>query len=350
MAAQTGRTPDAESQHAGVLRFAVLGTGRIGRMHAELLHRSTFGATVAAVADEVRGVAESVAAELGVRARSIDAVLRAPDIDAVAICSSTDSHVDLIVAAAEAGKAIFCEKPVSLNLADLDLAVAAVEKANVPFMVGFNRRFDAGHASVRAAVRSKAVGDVHHLRITSRDPAPPPPEYIAVSGGIFLDMAIHDFDMARYVTGSEVVEVYARGSVRIDPRIGEVGDVDTAVTVLTHADQTITTIDNSRQAVYGYDQRVEAFGSAGMAVSDNPPRHAGWMRTADVTSGQPLPNFFLDRYLASYRAEWAAFTAYVRDGSPSPVDAAASRAPVVIALAATRSLREGRAVRIAEIE
>lgn len=329
--------------------MGVLGTGRIGRMHAELLHRSTPGATVAAVADAMPSVAEEVAAELGVRASTIDELLQAFDIDAVAICSSTDTHVDLIIAAAQAGKAIFCEKPVSLNLEEVDRALAAVEHADVPFMVGFNRRFDAGHASVAQAVRSSAIGELHQLRITSRDPAPPPPEYVAVSGGIFLDMAIHDFDMARCLTGSEVVEVYARGAVRIDPRIGEAGDVDTAVTVLTHEDGTLTTIENSRQAVYGYDQRIEAFGSAGVAVSDNPPRHAGWIRTAEATSGQPLPYFFLDRYLASYRAEWAAFVEYVRSGGPSPVGAVDSRAPVVIALAATRSLREGRAVRVTEI-
>lgn len=333
------------------VRIGVLGTGRIGRMHAEMLAREIPGATVGAVADAVPQVAAGVARDLGLAgANSIDEVLASPEVDAVAICTSTDTHVDLIVSAAEAGKAIFCEKPVSLDLTQLDRALTAVEAARVPFMVGFNRRFDPGHASVREAVVSGAVGDLHLLRITSRDPAPPPPEYVAVSGGIFLDMTIHDFDMARHVVGSEVVEVFARGAVRVDPRIGEAGDVDTAVVVLTHENGVITTIDNSREAVYGFDQRIEAFGSGGMAVSDNPPRHAGWVRNADAMVGQPLPWFFLDRYLASYRQEWVAFVSYLRDGGPSPVDMTAGRAPVAIGLAATRSLREGRPVRITEVE
>ncbi len=329
---------------------AVLGTGRIGRLHAQLLATEVEGAAVVVVADAVQASAERVGAELGVPvAAGMDEVLASDEVDAVAICSSTDTHVDLVIAAARAGKAVFCEKPVSLDLALVDRAIAAVEAAGVPFMVGFNRRFDPGHASVYDAVRSGVIGDLHLLRITSRDPSPPPPEYVAVSGGIFLDMAIHDFDMARHVVGSEVVEVFARGAVRIDPRIGEAGDVDTAVTVLTHEDGTITTIDNSRQAVYGFDQRIEAFGAQGMAVSDNPARHAGWVRTADGTTGQPLPWFFLDRYLTSYRREWAAFVSYLRQGGPSPVDTLAGRAPVVVGLAATRSLREGRPVATSEV-
>ena len=166
----------------------------------------------------------------------------------------------------------------------------------MPFMIGFNRRFDPGHKSVRDRVADGSIGDLHVLRITSRDPAPPPPEYVAVSGGIFLDMVIHDFDMASYVVQSPVTEVFARGAVRVDPRIGEAGDVDTAVTVLTHEDGTLTTIDNSREAVYGFDQRVEAFGNGGMAVSDNPARHAGWHVGREARTGEPLPWFFLDRY------------------------------------------------------
>jgi myo-inositol 2-dehydrogenase/D-chiro-inositol 1-dehydrogenase len=290
-----------------------------------------------------------VSAALGAPVRSIDALLASDDVDAGAICSSTDTHVDRVVAAAEAGKAIFCEKPVSLDLGQVDRALSAVERAGVPFMIGFNRRFDPGHKSVHDAVANRVVGDLHILRITSRDPAPPPPEYVAVSGGIFLDMAIHDFDMARYVAGSEVVEVYARGTVRVDPRIGEAGDVDTAVTFLMHADGTMTTIDNSREAVYGFDQRVEAFGSEGMAVSDNPARHAGWTRTRDVTHAEPLPWFFLERYLDSYRREWSAFHSYLVTGGVSPAGLDAARQSTAIGIAATLSLREGRPVQIKEI-
>ena len=339
----------AEVENRRPIRMAVLGTGRIGRMHAELLHGEVAGATVVAVADAVDSVAAGVASSLGVAHRGIDDILASSDVDAVAICTSTATHVDLVIRAAEAGKAIFCEKPVSLDVAAVDRALEAVAKAGVPFMVGFNRRFDPGHRSVYDAVRSGAIGAIHMLRITSRDPAPPPPAYVAGSGGIFLDMTIHDFDMARHVVGSEVVEVFARGAVRVDPLIGAAGDVDTAVTVLTHEDGTLTTIDNSREAVYGFDQRIEAFGSGGMAVSDNPPRHAGWVRTAAQTSWQPLPWFFLDRYLPSYRLEWEAFVDYVRDGGPSPVDGESGRAPVLIGLDATRSLREGRPVKISEV-
>ena len=331
------------------VRIGVLGVGRIGRMHAQLLHREVPGATVDAVADAVPEAADGVAADLGVQALGIEDLLTRDTVDAVAICTSTPTHVDLIARAARAGKAILCEKPVSLDLAEVDRAIAAVEAAGVPFMVGFNRRFDPSHASVREAVAAGAIGELHTLRITSRDPAPPPPEYIAQSGGIFLDMTIHDFDMARFIVGSEVVEVYARGAVRIDPRIGQAGDVDTATTLLTHEDGSLTSIDNSRQAVYGFDQRIEAFGSAGVAVSDNPPRHSGWRMTRDGRTEEPLPWFFLDRYLPSYRNEWSAFVDLVRDGGPSPVGALDGRAPVAIALAATRSLREGRPVAVSEM-
>lgn len=331
------------------LQIAVLGVGRIGRLHASLLRHEVDGARLAAVADVLPDLAREVAGSLAVDAGSIEEVISSPDVDAVAVCSSTDTHVDLVRRAASAGKAIFCEKPVSLDLGLVDEVLAAVTAAGVPFMVGFNRRFDPGHDAVHRAARSGELGALHLVHISSRDPAPPPPEYVAVSGGLFLDMAIHDFDMARHVVGSEVVEVYARGAVRVDPRIGEAGDVDTAVTVLSHEDGTLTTIDNSRQAVYGFDQRVEAFGSAGMALSDNAPVHAAYTRTAGATTAQPLPWFFLDRYTESYRREWAAFVAYVRDGGPSPVDGTSGRAPVVIGLAAGRSLREGRPVRTAEV-
>lgn len=332
------------------LRIAVLGVGRIGKMHAELIARQVPGATLAMVQDVYAPAAAAVGGALGVPfTTDVDEVLASPAVDAVAICSSTDTHVPLLVASAKAGKAIFCEKPVSLDLGKVDEALAIIADLGVPLQIGFNRRFDPAHASVRDAVTSGEVGDVHLVRITSRDPAPPPIEYVKVSGGLFLDMMIHDFDMARFITGSEVTEVYARAAVRVDPAIGEAGDVDTAVVVLTHANGAITTIDNSRQAVYGYDQRVEAFGSGGMAASDNPLQHTGSRRTAAGTTGTTIPYFFLDRYIPSYVHEWSAFVRYVRDGGPSPVDAAAGRAPLVIGLAAKRSVAEGRPVRIDEI-
>jgi myo-inositol 2-dehydrogenase/D-chiro-inositol 1-dehydrogenase len=329
------------------VRIGVIGVGRIGRMHAELLARRVPGAALASVNDACPETARTVAAGLGAPvAGSVAEMLSDPGVDAVAICTSTDTHAQLIAEAAAAGKAIFCEKPVSLDLETVDRALAAVAEAAVPFQIGFNRRFDPAHESVRGAVADGRVGEPHLVRITSRDPAPPPIEYVRVSGGIFLDMTIHDFDMARYVTGSEVVEVYARGGVRVDVEIGEAGDVDTAVVVLEHENGCLTTIDNSRQAVYGYDQRVEVFGSAGMAASENPLANTALVRSATGTRAATLPYFFLERYIPSYLREWEAFVAAVSAGVTPPVTGRDARAPLVIGLAAWQSLREGRPVRV----
>jgi myo-inositol 2-dehydrogenase/D-chiro-inositol 1-dehydrogenase len=319
-------------------------------MHAELVAHRVPGAALAAVYDVVPESAEQVADLFGTHAAgSVGEVLESPVVDAVAVCSSTDTHFDLIVAAARAGKAIFCEKPISLDLDLVDRALAEVEAAGVPLQIGFNRRFDPAHRSVRDAVADGVIGDLHLLRISSRDPSPPPISYVRVSGGLFLDMTIHDFDMARFVSGSEVVDVFAQGAVRVDPAIGEAGDVDTAVVTLRHQDGCLTVIDNSRQAAYGYDQRVEAFGSRGMAQSANPLEHTGTTLTADGARTAPLPRFFLERYTPSFIGEWEAFVGLVRDGGPSPVSGADGRAPLVIGLAAARSLHERRPVATAEI-
>jgi myo-inositol 2-dehydrogenase / D-chiro-inositol 1-dehydrogenase len=333
------------------LRIGVIGVGRIGRMHAALLARQVPGAALSMVHDPDESAARDVADELGVvAAADVEELLVARDLDAVAICSSTDTHADLIVAAARAGLAIFCEKPVSLDLAEVDRALAAVRETGVAFQIGFNRRFDPSHAAVAAAVADGTVGEPQLVRISSRDPAPPPLAYVRGSGGIFLDMTIHDFDMARFVTRSEVVEVFARGAVRVDPGFSEAGDVDTAVVTLVHDNGCLTTIDNSRQAVYGFDQRVEVFGSAGMAASENPLVHTALVRTADGTRAATLPYFYLERYVPSYLREWEAFVAAVSAGATPPVTGADARAPLVIGLAAWRSLREGRPVLIAEVD
>jgi myo-inositol 2-dehydrogenase/D-chiro-inositol 1-dehydrogenase len=340
-----------QSTRTATLRVGVIGVGRIGRLHAELLARQVPGASVSLVHDAREDTAREVANELGVAtAAGADELLAADDVDAVAICTSTDTHADLIGAAARAGKAIFCEKPISLDLAEVDRALAAVDEAGVPFQIGFNRRFDPAHAAVAAAVADGTVGEPHLVRISSRDPAPPPMSYVRTSGGIFLDMTIHDFDMARFVTGSEVVEVFARGAVRVDPGFAEAGDVDTAVVMLTHANGCLTTIDNSRQAVYGYDQRVEVFGSAGMAASENPLADTALVRTGAGTNAATLPYFYLERYVPSYLREWEAFVAAVSAGRTPPVTGADARAPLVLGLAAARSLREGRPVRVAEVD
>jgi myo-inositol 2-dehydrogenase / D-chiro-inositol 1-dehydrogenase len=332
------------------VRVAVLGAGRIGSVHADVLARQVPGATLVGVADAKAEVADEVGARLGVPSVPLDEVFERDDVEAVAICSSTDTHVDLMVRAAQAAKAIFCEKPISLDLPEVDRGLAAVAAAGVTLMIGFNRRFDPGHRSVRDAVVAGSVGEPHLVRISSRDPAPPPLDYVRVSGGIFLDMTIHDFDMARFVTSSEVAEVYADGRVRVDPRLADLGDVDTAIVTLRHESGCLTVIDNSRQAVYGFDQRVEVFGPRGMAASDNPPIHAGVVRTADGTSSDGLAHDFLERYRQSYQREWQAFVEAVRSGTAPPVTGADGRAPLVVGLAAHRSLHEHRPVQIAEIE
>ena len=309
------------------------------------------GATVTAIHDVHAPSAQAVGADLRVPvAGSVEELLASPDVDAAAICTSTPTHADLIVAVARAGKPIFCEKPVSLDLEEVDRALRAVAEAGVPFQIGFNRRFDPAHASVRAAVAAGEVGDPHLVRISSRDPAPPPIGYIRESGGIFLDMTIHDFDMARFVTGSEVVEVFARGAVRVDPAIGEAGDIDTAVIVLTHEDGCMTAIDNSRRAAYGYDQRVEVFGSLGLAATENAPAHSGVVRTVEGTRESALPYFFLERYTSSYVRQWEAFVAALSNGDTPPVTTGDARAPLVIGLAAQRSYAEGRPVRLVEVD
>jgi myo-inositol 2-dehydrogenase / D-chiro-inositol 1-dehydrogenase len=317
------------------VRIGLVGAGRIGRVHAGFLTGRVRGATLAGVHDVRADKAAALAAELAVPSfESLERMLADPEVHAVAICSSTDTHAEIALAAARAGKAIFCEKPLSLELADVDRVRAAVAEAGVPFQIGFNRRFDPSHRSVRDAVARGAVGEPHLVRISSRDPFPPPLDYVRVSGGIFLDMTIHDFDMARFVTGSEVVEVYARGSVRIEPSYREVGDVDTALAVLEHEGGCVTAIDNSRRSTYGYDQRVEVFGSGGMAASGNPP---------------VVPHDFLERYDESYERAWQSFADAVRNGHEPAVGIEDARAPLVIGLAARRSLREGRPVRVEEV-
>src|SRR5512135_129651 len=258
-------------KQARKLNVGVLGAGRIGRVHAENLAYRIPEARVVAIADVILEAAQKLGGDLGIQNVYADprAILDDKAIDAVIICSSTDTHAQLMEDAAAAGKHIFCEKPIALDLAKIDHALDAVEKAGVKLMVGFNRRFDPSFQRVRELVSSGVLGDPHILRITSRDPAPPPISYVKVSGGIFLDMTIHDFDMARYLMGSEVEEVYAAANVLVDPEIGKAGDVDTAVITMRFANGALGVIDNSRQAVYGYDQRVEVFGSKGVATAQN---------------------------------------------------------------------------------
>lgn len=331
------------------LKIGLVGAGRIGTMHADLLENQVSGASVVGVFDVVTESAQKLAADVDAAVfDSADALINDANVDAVAIASSTDTHVEMLLLAAAAGKPIFCEKPISLDLDQVDEALDAVTTAGVPLHIGFNRRFDAGHAAVRQAVVEGTVGELRQVRITSRDPEPPPVSYIKVSGGIFCDMTIHDFDMARFVTGSEVVEVYAKGDCLVDPAIGEAGDLDTIVVLLTHADGTLTTIENCRQAAYGYDQRVEAFGSLGISSSENQLDNYAITRTASGGHSAKVPHFFLDRYIPSYLAQWESFVTAVSNGEPTAVDGADGRAPLVMGLAAWRSVREQRPVLTSE--
>lgn len=330
----------------------IIGAGRIGKLHAENLRYFVPGVRLKTVVDLYVDKAREWATELGVEKLSTDpkAILEDPEIEAVLVCSSTDTHADMVIAAAGAKKHIFCEKPVDLSVSKVKRALAAVEKAGVKLQVGFNRRFDHNFRRVRELVKSGAVGVPHIVRISSRDPAPPPLEYVKVSGGIFLDMMIDDFDMARFQSGSEVVEVFAKGAVLVDPAIGEAGDVDTAVVTLSFASGAIGVIDNSRKAVYGYDQRVEVFGSKGSAsASNDTPSTVQLSDVNGVTGDKPL-YFFLERYKQAFVDEMKAFFEALNNDQAPPVTGQDGLAPVLIGLAALKSLKEKRPVKISEIE
>ncbi len=333
------------------VHVGVIGAGRIGKLHAENLVYRVPDAHVVAICDVVESTAQQCAARLGIASATGDhrAILEDPTVEAVIICSSTDTHARLIEEAAAAGKHIFCEKPIDLDLQRIDRALLATDQAGVKLQVGFNRRFDPNFLRIREAVADGHIGTPHILRITSRDPAPPPISYIRVSGGIWLDMTIHDFDMAHYLIGSAIQEVFAVGGVLVDPAIGAAGDIDTAVATLRFANGAFGVIDNSRQAVYGYDQRVEVFGSLGMiAAENNTPNRTVLSDKKGVHSTLPL-HFFLERYTESYVAEMRAFIQCIQDGTPPPVTGLDARMPVAIGLAAAKSVVERRPVQLSEI-
>lgn len=334
------------------VNIGVIGAGRIGRLHAEHLAFRIPGANLSAIADVNRAAAEACAGQCNIPALYEDyhGLLNDSAIEAVAICSSSDTHSQIIEEAAAAGKHIFCEKPIELDLGKIDKALAAVEKAGVKLQIGFNRRFDPNFRHVHETVSAGKIGKPHILRITSRDPAPPPIEYTKVSGGLFLDMTIHDFDMARYLIGSEVTSVYATGGVMVDPRIGEVGDIDTAVTVLRFANGVIATIDNCRRAVYGYDQRVEVFGAEGSISVENERPHRATLSNRDgVHTALPL-HFIMERYTASFIAEMSAFVDCLLQDTKPPVTGIDGRMAVVLGLAAMRSYEQDRPVALSDFD
>lgn len=334
------------------LEVGLIGAGRIGRVHAEHLARHIPEASLRSVADINEEAAEDCAAEYDIPNvyRNYQELLDDPEVDAIVICSSTDTHEQIIVEAAGAGKQIFCEKPIASTLEGIDEALAAVDRAGVKFQVGFNRRFDPHFRRVRKAVEGGEIGTPHLLRLTSRDPEPPPLDYIQRSAGLFFDMTIHDFDMARYLVASEVTEVYTAADVRINPEIEKDGYLDTAIVTLQFENGVIGTIDNSRKAAYGYDQRAEVFGSKGRVQSENVYPNTAVVSTKDhVRRDLPL-HFFMERYVESYRAEMTAFVDAVLEDQSVPVEGQDGRISVVMSIAARKSHDENRPVKLEEVE
>jgi myo-inositol 2-dehydrogenase/D-chiro-inositol 1-dehydrogenase len=330
------------------LSIGLLGAGRIGKVHGQAI-ATTAGTRLGAVADAIEEAAAAIGSTYGAEVRSIEEILGADDIDAVLIATPTDTHADLIEAAVRAGKAVFCEKPIDLSVARVRQCLEVVAEHEGTLMVGFNRRFDPNFRSLRNEIDAGAVGDVEMVTITSRDPAPPPVSYMERSGGLFKDMTIHDFDMARFLLGDEPVAVSAMGSVLVDEEIREVPDIDSAAVTLMTGSGRIAQISNSRRASYGYDQRVEVHGSTGMIRADN--LHRSTVETASDRgyTRPPLLDFFLERYMEAYRAEIAAFVDSVRTGSRPEPGGDAGLASLVLAEAAGRSLDEGRVVAVDEI-
>lgn len=335
-----------------MVNIGIIGAGRIGKVHAASISNHVQGARVVAVADPFMTEATVTwAAGLGIEKAYEDyrKILSDETIQAVLVCSSTDTHADIAIEAIRAGKHVFCEKPVSQDLGKIRDVMEALAGTDVRFQVGFNRRFDHNFEAVRNAVAAGKVGDVHLVRITSRDPDAPPLEYVKVSGGMFLDMTIHDFDMVRYLTGSEVTEVYACGDALVNPAIKDAGDIDTAIITLRLASGAMAVIDNSRKAAYGYDQRAEVFGSKGQAAVTNDAPSTAVISTAEGVTGEKPLYFFLERYMASFSKEVSLFVEAIEKGTQVPVDINDGLQPVLIAKAAKRSLDENRPVRISEI-
>lgn len=336
-----------------MMKIGIIGAGRIGKVHAKNIAMFVREMEIKTIADPCADEeTEAFAKEYGIAHVTKDAedILRDDEIEAVLICSSTDTHSAYIVKAAKAGKHIFCEKPVDYDLGNVHRAIKAADEAGVKLMIGFVRRFDHNHRAVYDMVKSGKVGEPHIIKISSRDPEPPPISYVKVSGGIFYDMMIHDFDMARFLAGSEAVEVYTQGSVLVDPAIGEAGDVDTAIVTVRFASGALAVIDNSRKAVYGYDQRVEVFGSAGCALNSNDLPHTAVVMNGEGTVYETCYKVMWDRYTAAFVSEMKAFAAAIINDKEMPVTGTDGLFPVLMAAAATLSLKEGRPVRISEVE
>ena len=323
------------------VKIGVIGMGRIGKIHYSHLRHQIPEAEVVMVADKDKnGLPEDIPQV------DADTLIGHPDVDAVVICSPTDTHADYVEQCARRGKHVFCEKPLDLSLTRIEQTLAMVQQSGIQLMLGFNRRFDANFMKLKALVDAGDIGDVQLVKITSRDPSPPPLAYLKSSGGLFLDMTIHDFDMARYMMGKEVKEVYAAAAVLTGGAVAEAGDIDTAVVTLKFEDDSMAVIDNSRKAVYGYDQRLEVFGSKGMAhVENNKSDSHVYYHEKGVASALPL-HFFMERYTTSYLTEMKAFVASIRRKQPVPVGGRDGLQAALIAIAARQSVEKNAPVMV----
>ena len=333
------------------LKVGIIGAGRIGKVHTLSIMNYIPEVEIKAISDIYYDGAKEWAEQNGIPVATADykEILNDPEIDAVLVCSSTDTHSQISVEAAKAGKHIFCEKPVDLTIAKVEAVIDAAKEAGVKLQIGFNRRFDHNFRKVRELIKDGTLGDIHILKITSRDPEPPSAQYAAASGGMFMDMTIHDFDMARFMMGSEPTEFYVASACLVDPAIGEAGDVDTAIITIRFENGGLCVIDNSRKAVYGYDQRVEAFGSKGKAeISNDTPSTAVWS-TAEGVFGEKPKYFFLERYMDSFADEMKQFMAAIINDTETPVVGFDGLQPIKMGLAAKKSVLEGRPVKLSEI-
>lgn len=333
------------------LNVGIIGAGRIGQVHAKSITYHIPQAKIVAISDIYYEGAEKVAESLGIPNAYEDyhEILNNPEIDAVLICSSTDTHADIAVEAAEAGKHIFCEKPVDLTVAKIKKVIAAVEKAGVKLQIGFNRRYDHNFSEIKRLANDGKLGKLQTIKITSRDPEPPSIDYVKVSGGIFLDMTVHDFDMARFI-GGEVEEVYANAAVTVDEAIGEAGDVDTALIALKFKNGAIGVIDNCRKACYGYDQRLEVFGTGGQASAANDtPTNVSYINENGNMTDKPL-YFFLERYMQSFTDEMTEFINAVQNDEQTKTTVNDGLEALRLGLAAKLSVKEHRPVKLSEIE
>lgn len=335
-----------------MVNVGIIGAGRIGRVHVESICTQVPDAKVKLLADPFMNEETAAwAKEMGVAGVTKDykEVLADPEIGAVLICSSTDTHSPISVEAIKAGKHVFCEKPIDHDVEKIKEVIDALKDSNVKYQVGFNRRFDHNFEAVQKAVADGKIGDTHLIKVTSRDPEPPSAEYVKVSGGMFLDMTIHDFDMVRFLAGCNAEEVYVEAAVLVDPAIGEAGDVDTAVITLKMENGAIAVIDNSRKAVYGYDQRAEVFGSKGMVAVTNDSASSAVISNAEGVTGEKPLHFFLERYMAAYAKEIKCFIDAIEKDTDTPLGVMDGLEPVRMGLAAKKSLEEHRPVRISEI-